>query len=252
MPDYRAFDPGPLTFIVLPVLLVCVLVWGTAVAWRRSGTSISAARRASAVTAIATCAWMAATWMAAASGVLRQWQRNPPPFGVLVLLIIVLACVITYSSLGTRIVTTIPLWVLVLVQAFRLPLELAMHGMSERGIMPIQMTYTGLNFDIITGATAILVAMLVAARHAGRGMVAAWNIVGLALLLNVVTVAILATPRFRFFGDNHLNVWISYPPFVWLPAVMVLAALAGHLLIFRALVRSPGPGLRAPNGAYAD
>jgi heme exporter protein D len=28
---------------------------------------------------------------------------------------------------------------------------------------------------------------------------------------------------------------VTYPPFVWLPAVMVLAALAGHLLIFRAL-----------------
>jgi len=30
-------------------------------------------------------------------------------------------------------------------------------------------------------------------------------------------------------------VWITYPPFVWLPAVMVRAALAGHLLVFRAL-----------------
>jgi hypothetical protein len=32
-----------------------------------------------------------------------------------------------------------------------------------------------------------------------------------------------------------------YPPFVWLPAVMVLAALAGHLLIFRALAGRPSP-----------
>jgi hypothetical protein len=28
---------------------------------------------------------------------------------------------------------------------------------------------------------------------------------------------------------------VTYPPYVWLPAVMVVAALAGHLLIFRAL-----------------
>ena len=62
-----------------------------------------------------------------------------------------------------------------------------------------------------------------------------WNVLGLALLANVVTVAILATPRFRYFGGDRLNIWVTYPPFVWLPAVMVLAALAGHLLIFRAL-----------------
>jgi len=34
---------------------------------------------------------------------------------------------------------------------------------------------------------------------------------------------------------------VMYPPFVWLPAVMVLAALAGHLLIFRAVESSRLP-----------
>jgi hypothetical protein len=37
------------------------------------------------------------------------------------------------------------------------------------------------------------------------------------------------------FGDDRLNVFVVYPPFVWLPAVLVLAALAGHLIILRAL-----------------
>jgi heme exporter protein D len=32
-----------------------------------------------------------------------------------------------------------------------------------------------------------------------------------------------------------VNVFVMYAPFVWLPAVMVLAALAGHLVVFRAL-----------------
>ena len=68
-------------------------------------------------------------------------------------------------------------------------------------------------------------------------MVLAWNILGLLLVLNVVTVGILSTPRFRLFGDDRLNVFVTYPPFVWLPAVMVLAALAGHLIVFRALSR---------------
>jgi hypothetical protein len=123
----------------------------------------------------------------------------------------------------------------VAVQGFRLPLEVAMHAMYERGIMPEQMTYTGRNFDILTGIGALIVAALLVTGHGSRLLVALWNILGLALVLNVVIVAILATPRFRYFGDEHLNVWVTYTPFVWLPAVMVLAAFAGHLLIFRAL-----------------
>jgi hypothetical protein len=116
-----------------------------------------------------------------------------------------------------------------------------MHGMYTRGVMPVQMSYSGFNFDIVTGAMAIPVAVLVATGRAGPGLVLVWNILGLALLANVVTVAILGTPRIRYFGDDQLNVWVMYPPFVWLPAVMVLAALAGHLLIFRALAGRPSP-----------
>jgi hypothetical protein len=82
--------------------------------------------------------------------------------------------------------------------------------------------------------------------------VAAWNILGLALLINVVSVAILGTPRFRYFGEEHLNVWVTYPPFVWLPAVMVLAALAGHLLIFRALACQRRADSRDSTRIYAN
>ena len=232
--EYGAFELGPLTFIVIPALLGCVLAWGTAVAWRRTGAPANAARRASVISLLAASAWMAVTWIAAASGVLRQWDRTPPPFGLFVVSIVVLAFVMTYSRFGARIASGIPIWTLVLVQAFRFPLELAMHGMYTRSIMPVQMTYTGLNFDIVTGISAIPVALL-AAGGGGSRMVMAGTILGLVLLINVVTVAILGTPRFRYFGEEHLNVWVTYPPFVWLPAVMVLAALSGHLLVFRAL-----------------
>jgi hypothetical protein len=250
--EYGAFDPAPLTFIALPVLLVCLLAWGTLVAWRRSGAPMNATRRASAMSVVGASAWMAATWMAAASGVLRQWERNPPPFGILVVLIIALAFALTYSRFGARFATGIPLWALVLVQAFRLPLELAMHGMYTRGIMPVHMTYTGLNFDIITGVAAIPVAVLSTRGQVGRTIVTVWNIVGLALLINVVSVAILGTPRFRYFGEEHLNVWVVYPPFVWLPAVMVLTALAGHLVIFRALAYRRRADSRDSTRVYAN
>jgi hypothetical protein len=178
---------------------------------------------------------MGATWAAAQTGILRQWDRQPPLFAVLVLAIVAIALTIAFSRFGGRLATFLPLWSLVAVQGFRLPLELAMHRMYERGIMPVQMSYSGRNFDIITGVTAIVVAALVWSGRAGRGLAMAWNVLGLALLANVLVVAIVSTPALQFFGPERVNVWVTYPPFVWLPAVMVLAALAGHLLVFRAL-----------------
>ena len=55
-----------------------------------------------------------------------------------------------------------------------------MHRMYERGVMPVQMSYCGLNFDILTGISApLLVAGLVYRGVAGRRLVRLWNVLGL-------------------------------------------------------------------------
>ena len=235
MPPFSWADPAVAAFVAIPLVLVMVFALGVGRAWRRTTQRPAAATRAAIASLIAAMGWMALTGAAARSGVLREWNRNPPPFLILVVAILVVSGAVAFSSLGRRLATGLPLWGLVAFQGFRLPLELAMHGMYERGIMPVQMSYSGRNFDIVTGATAIAVAALLAAGRGGRTLVAAWNVLGLALLTNVVVVALLSTPRVAYFGQDRLNVWVTYLPFVWLPAVMVTSALAGHLVIVRAL-----------------
>ncbi len=235
MVGYSWTDPAVLAFIAMPVGLVAALVWLVHLASRRLDEPAETRRGALVETTAIAVAWMTATWIAASSGVLRQWDATPPPFAFLAAGIVALSAAIAFSPYGTRLATGLPIALLVAIQGFRLPLELAMHEMYERGVMPVQMSYSGRNFDIVTGISAFVVAWLVAQGRGGRLLIAIWNLMGLALLVNVVTIAILSTPRFRYFGDDHLNVWITYPPFVWLPAVMVVAALAGHLLVFRAI-----------------
>ncbi len=148
----------------------------------------------------------------------------------------VLAVLLAATRFGRRLARAVPLWALVAVQAFRLPLELAMHAMAERGVMPEQMSYTGRNFDILTGVTALVVAPLVARGVGGRKLVAAWNVLGLGLLLNVVVVAVRSTPMFRAFGDDALNTWVADS------AVRVVAGGAGPGRLRRTPGCLPGAG----------
>ena len=180
MPQYRLNDPVVFAFVLIPVLLALTLVWFTHFAWRRAGASESAARRAVFATLFAAAGWMALTWAAAESGLLRQWDRTPPPFALLVAGVAIVSAGISYGAIGREIAAQTPLWIL----------------------------YSGRNFDIVAGATAILVAWLVRSGRGGRTRVAVWNVMGLALLINVVTVAILSTPRIRFFGDDHVVVFV--------------------------------------------
>lgn len=228
-------DPATAAFVVIPVVLAVVFSAGVWLSARRAGEPAPRAARSAALAIVAVGIWMLITWRAADSGALRQWDAFPPPFMLLAASIFLISARIAFSATGLRLARHIPLWAHVGVQAFRYPLELAMHEMAVRGVMPDQMTYTGRNFDIVTGVTALLVSgLLLTGRIGARGALV-WNVMGLALLVNIVTIAIISTPAIRYFGDDKLNVFVMSTPFVWLPAVMVTAALTGHLLIFRAL-----------------
>ena len=65
--------------------------------------------------------------------------------------------------------------------------------------MPNQMSYAGGNLDSVTGSTAIVVAWL---RR-------------------------LSAPR-RTPGHT----WLAFPPFIWLLSVMVVAAMAGSIIVW--------------------
>jgi hypothetical protein len=70
------------------------------------------------------------------------------------------------------------------------------------------------------------------------GVLTLGTVVGLALLVNIVTIAVVSTPApFRYFMSDPPNLLPSTFPYVWLPSFLVQAALFGHLLVFRAISR---------------
>ncbi len=197
----------------------------------------------------ATGAWIALTGALAWRGVFDRWTV-PPPLNVVLVVGAFLTAVLVASPNGRRVVDRLPLVALVAFHTFRLPLELVMHEAARAGIMPPQMTFTGWNFDIVTGATAPVVAFGLWRGWWGQRVVVAWNVLGFALLAIIVGIAVVSTPVFAAFGSDpaHLNTWIARAPYVWLPTVCVLGAFGGHLAIWRAVMRDSmlfGPWLSA-------
>lgn len=183
-----------------------------------------------------TLVWLALTGLAAGRGALHF----SPPATMLVVFVLILAIAIgvTGSPLGKQIAIGVPLSALVGYQGFRVIVELLMHRAYMEGLMPIQMSYSGRNVDIVTGLTAIaLGAWLASGVRQSRRLLLAWNTLGSLLLANIVGIALLSAPTpLRVFVNEPANVWITRPPWIWLPAVMVLAALLGHLLVYRRLL----------------
>jgi hypothetical protein len=223
-------------FIVFAVLLALGIVWNVYLAGRGLREPRKRTRLFALVAAAGIAGWMAVTWQVAASGVLMRFDQQPPPIVWLVVAVVAVSLGVAFSVFGTRFATGLPLWILVAGQGFRFPLELLMHRAAEEGVMPPQMTYTGWNFDILTGIWALPVAWWLARGGRDAWKVArAWNIIGALLLANIVLIAVLSTPMVAAFGRDRLNVWVLQPPYVWLPTLMVVCAMTGHLVIHRKL-----------------
>jgi hypothetical protein len=220
-------------FVVLPLLVAAGFIVACEWAARRLGDGATARRRRAVRVGAAVLAWLAVTALVAASGVLRRFDATPPPFGVLALAVGIIGIAVPCSRLGSLLVRGLPLWALVGFQVFRFPLELVMHRAYLEGVMPVQMSYSGQNYDIVTGITAGALGLWLGRRRVPRWVLISWNTLGLILLVNIVTIAIVSTPVFGWFGKERLNVFVTYPPFVWLPAVLVAAALMGHILVWR-------------------
>src|SRR5262249_39206913 len=111
--------------------------------------------------------------------------------------------------------------------------ELLMHRAVAEGVMPEQMSYSGWNFDILTGIGATL--LLPFANRAPAWLLRAWNLLGIALLTNILVIAVVSTPLVAAFGPDRVTTFVPYPPYVWLASVLVGAAITGHILLIRRL-----------------
>ncbi len=140
-----------------------------------------------------------------------------------------------FSPIGKWLADASPVPWLLAFQGFRLPLELILHSWVEQGVIPATMTWTGSNWDVLSG-----IAALVLAPFCRRSILAAWtgNLIGFALLLNVARVAVLSSPVPFGWHDVSPKLEVAYHlPYALIIPVCVGGALVGHIALTRALLR---------------
>jgi hypothetical protein len=111
-----------------------------------------------------------------------------------------------------------------------------LHNWAAQGTIPETMTWSGQNWDIVSGVVA-----LAAAPWTGRHRALAWtaNLVGAGLLLNVMRVAVMSPPVPFGWGVTPPLLLAWYLPYALIGPVAVGGALAGHIILTRALRTRP-------------
>lgn len=187
-------------------------------------------------------AWMAVQGIIAYSGFYTNTGGIPPRFVLAVGPALLGIALLFATSKGRQFLDSLDNKLLTLLHVVRIPIEIVLFWLCTARLVAPQMTFEGLNFDIVSGITAPL-AWYLLHRKANSRWVLAWNVICLALVINIVTISVLAAPvEFQRISFDQPNIGVMYFPFIWLPCCVVPLVLLAHFASIRQLMRRRNAG----------
>jgi hypothetical protein len=187
---------------------------------------------------VALVGWAGFVAMWSFSGMLGNFSLFPFNMGPVLVIPLIATIIFTFSKTFTDVLSHIPQHRLAYLQSFRIFVEILIWMLFVDNLLPVQMTFEGRNFDVISGITGVIVGYLSSQGKLSRTVLIIWNIACLGLLINIVTIAILSMPvPFRLFMNEPSNTVVGQFPISLLPAMLVPLAYMLHFFSLRKLFK---------------
>ncbi|HXB08893.1 MAG TPA: alpha/beta hydrolase [Puia sp.] len=183
-------------------------------------------------TVVLIAGWLILLGVLSIRGFFADFSKLPPrlTFALLPPLLVVL--LFTRSQTGKRVLQQIqPQW-LIYLQSFRILVEIVLWLLVRKGLLPVQLSFEGRNFDIVTGLLAFPVGYYCFVKKTWPSTIALlFNIGGLFMLLNAITISTLSMPTpLRVFQNQPDSSLLTKFPLIYLPGLLVPLAYTLHIL----------------------
>ena len=218
--------------------MIAIILTGLNSVLKKAGLSKSNERKIFLATTIVIITWVAILVILTTTGFFSDFTKLPPRPAFAILFPLPFVLIIAFSKQGTQLLKIVPSHWLVLIQSFRIFVELLIWLAFMANKLPVQMTFEGRNYDVLTGLLALPVGYLLLKKKSGASTIAiAFNILGILLLLNILVIAVLSMPTpLRYFTNEPSNSIVATFPFILLPGVLVPIAYSFHIFSLRQLL----------------
>ncbi len=188
---------------------------------------------------VALTSWLAMQALFSLQNIYSTSTNSLPPniflLGVLPTLLVILTLFL--SKKGRQFIDSLPLQYYTFIHIVRIPVECVLWMLFVNQGVPEIMTFEGRNFDILAGLTAPLITYFgFVKRSISTRIILVWNLVCLALLLNIAITGFLSAPSpLQKLAFEQPNIAVLYFPFSWLVSFIVPVVFLGHLTAIRQL-----------------
>ena len=227
-----------IAWILLTAVCLVFIIIGLNTAFKNSGWEKSQSRKILARVIILLAGWIGLLLILSYNGFFMEFENLPPRPALAILIPLPVITIIAFSRKGTGLLHAVPAQWIIWMQSFRIAVELLLLMAFLKGRLPVQMTFEGMNFDILSGLLALPVGYILAKRKSYATKLAiAYNVVGILLLLNILVIALLSMPTsFRYFMNEPANTLVAEFPFILLPGILVPIAYTMHIFSLRQLL----------------
>jgi uncharacterized membrane protein len=236
------FSTPDFLWLLLTLICVVLILTGLNAALKKTGWEKKRCQKIFIGTIAFIVIWTSLLSLLSYKGFFSDFSKLPPRPALAILIPLPFVLLIAFSKKGTQLLRAVPPHWLVYMQSFRIGVELLLLFAFIAGKLPVQMTFEGRNFDVITGVLALPVGWLLTRKKSNATkLTIAFNIVGMLLLLNILVIAVLSMPTpLRYFMNEPSNTLVAEFPFILLPGVLVPIAYGLHIFSLRQLLTKQG------------
>ncbi|MEO1417705.1 MAG: hypothetical protein AAFW00_20645 [Bacteroidota bacterium] len=225
-------------YILLFVTLMGVILWMARLAMRKMEVPLSTQRRRLVTILLGVLGWIAIQIALSTAGIYDDLSLPPRIPLLMILPLFVFAFVFLNRNKQSPILHAIPIHIPIVYQSFRAVIEVLFYFTFVAGILPIQVTFGGANYDVLLGISAIFVGLYAYRTDASPKLLIAWNILGIAVVGFAAFTFISSFYFPEIWGDAEPNLAFNRFPFLLLPSFFMPSAIFMHLLSIVQLRRS--------------
>ena len=214
----NSFSTPGILWLLLTLICLLLILSGLKEALKKTNRDKKVQNKIIFGTTIVLIVWIGLLSVLSSKGFFANFSKLPPRPALVMLIPLPIIILIAFSKSGTELLKSVPTHWLVFIQSFRIIVELLLLFAFIAGMIPVQMTFEGRNFDVITGVLALPVGYLLAMKkNYAFKFAIAFNIIGILLLLNILVIAVLSMPTaIRYYMNEPSNTLVAQFPFILL------------------------------------
>ncbi len=220
----------PLSYFLLFVVLLSILLWMVNLSMKKLGRSPKNRQRAMGIILATLFGWLAIQFAIDQTGFYLS-SALPPRIPLLMILpVFLFTGIFLFWKRNSEVLHAIPIYIPIAYQSFRAVIEVLFYFTFLQGILPIQVTFEGANYDVLLGISAIVMGFYAYRSSASKKILIAWNFLGIGVILFAAFTFVTSLYFPEFWGTGGFSDRFIHFPFLLLPSFFMPSAIFMHVL----------------------